>query len=99
MSLLVYEQTSPGVYNDFSIEGAHTDPITTIHHGRNGDTFELELYVGRESGNTSDFTNVKVEASSLTAEDDIGNASWQHEDEGCNGVMKKSYSRQAKGVI
>lgn len=75
MSLSIYEQTSPGVYNDFSIEGAHTDPITTIHHGRNGDTFELKLYVGRESGNTSDFTNVKVEATSLTTELDIGTGS------------------------
>lgn len=75
MSLLVYEQTSPGVYSDFSIDGEHTDPITTVHHGRNGDTFERELYVGRPTGNTSDFTNVRIKADSLTIDDDIGSGS------------------------
>jgi hypothetical protein len=75
MSLLVYEQTSPGVYVAFSISGTHTDPITTVHHGRNGDTFERKLYVGRESGNANTFTNVRVKPDSLTAEDDIGSGS------------------------
>ena len=75
MSLLVYEQTSPGVYVAHSTEGTHTNPLTTIHHGRNGDTFEKKRYVGRESGNTSTFTNVKVEAVSLTSESDIGSGS------------------------
>ena len=37
MSLLAYEQTSPGVYVAFSIEGTHTNQITTINLGRNGD--------------------------------------------------------------
>ena len=72
MSLLVYEQTSPGVYAAFSVGGVHTDPLTTVHHGRNGDTFERELFVGRESGNTSTFTNVRIVPSSLTSESDIG---------------------------
>ena len=75
MSLLVYEQTSPGVYTAFSIDGRHTEPITTVHHGRNGDTFERELFVGRESGNTSAFTNVRVVPQSLTEDADIGSGS------------------------
>jgi hypothetical protein len=74
MSLLVYEQTSPGVYAAFSVGGTHTDPITTVHHGRNGDTFEEQLYLGRESGNTSTFTNVQIEAISAGV-DDIGSGS------------------------
>jgi hypothetical protein len=72
MSLVAYEQTSPGVYAAFSVGGTHTDPLTTVHHGRNGDTFERELFVGREAGNTSTFTNVRVKPDSLTADDDIG---------------------------
>jgi len=60
MSLLVSKQTSPGVYSNFSIDGAQTSPLTTIHHGRNGHTEELKLYLGREAGNTSTFTNVCV---------------------------------------
>jgi hypothetical protein len=75
MSLLVFEQTSPGVYTPFSVDGVHTNPITTVHHGRNGDTFEVKLYVGRETGNTSTFTNVRVKPDSLTADDDIGSGS------------------------
>jgi hypothetical protein len=75
MSLLVYEQTSPGVYAAFSVGGSHTDPITTVHHGRNGDTFERQLYVGRVSGNSSDFTNVQVKPDSLNSELDIGSGS------------------------
>ncbi len=75
MSLLIYEQTSPGVYAEFSVDGAHTDPLTTVHHGRNGDTFERELYLGRPSGNSSDFTNVRIKADSLTEDSDIGSGS------------------------
>ena len=60
MSLLVSKQTNPGIYSDFSVDGAQTSPLTTIHHGRNGHTEELKLYLGREAGNTSTFTNVCV---------------------------------------
>jgi hypothetical protein len=71
MSLLVYEQTSPGVYAAFSVDGVHTDPLTTVHHGRNGDTFERQLYVGRETGNSSTFTNIRIKPDSLTSDNDI----------------------------
>jgi len=75
MSLLVYEQTSPGVYSAFSVDGVHTNPITTVHHGRNGNTFEKKLYLGRETGNTHSFTNVRIKPSSLTSDSDIGSGS------------------------
>ncbi len=60
MSLLVFKQTSPGIYSAFSMDGVYTNPITTVHHGRNGDTFEQQLYIGREIGNASSFTNVRI---------------------------------------
>ena len=75
MSLRIYEQTSPGEYSAFSIDGDHTAPLTTVHHGRNGDTFEQKLYLGRITGNASTFTNVRVKAASLTSSDDIGSGS------------------------
>jgi hypothetical protein len=68
MSLLVYEQTAPGVYSAFSTGGTHTNPVSTIHHGRNGD-------IGREIGNSSTFTNIRIEPVSLTIDDDIGSGS------------------------
>ncbi len=52
MSLFVYNLVSPGVYAAISVDNDQTNPITTVHHGRNGDTFETKLFLGREDDDT-----------------------------------------------
>ena len=71
MSLCIYEQTSPGVYAAFSVDGEFTNPITTVHNGQTGDTFELELFV--RADDTNSYTNIQVKA--LSTEEDIGSGS------------------------
>ena len=75
MGLVAYEEVSVGVYTAYSIDGLQTNPLTTVHHGRNGDTFETQLYAGRESGDSSTYTNVRVKPDSLTLDADIGSGS------------------------
>lgn len=72
MSLRVFEQTSPGVYEEFSINDAFDNPITTVHHGKNGDTFERKLYIGRTIGDEHSYADIVITPVSKTEDDDIG---------------------------
>ena len=71
MTLRIYEQTSPGVYSDFSIDGDFSNPLTTTHDGKTGSTLEMKLYVGRASGSTSSYERIQVKPVSLTSDNDI----------------------------
>ena len=73
MALGIYRLVSPGDYEKHSEDGAASNPITTKHHGRNGDTFELKRYVRADDEHT--YTNIQVAAQSLDADDDIGEGS------------------------
>ena len=71
MTLRIYEQTSPGVYEAFSVDQAQTNPISTVHNGRNGDIFEMKLYVGRVVGSTHTYERIQVKPVSRTEANDI----------------------------
>jgi hypothetical protein len=73
MALGIYTETSPSVYEQHSESGAQTNPVTTVHHGRSGDTFEKKLYVRADNSNT--YTNIQVQPQSKTEDDDIGSGS------------------------
>jgi len=73
MTLAIYEQTSPAVYAAFSSGGTFTNPVTTKHHGRDGDVEEVQLYVRSNNANT--YTNIEVVAYTTDSADDIGTGS------------------------
>jgi hypothetical protein len=73
MALGIYRLVSPGVYEKHSEDGSASNPITTKHHGRNGDIFELKRFVRADDDHT--YTNIQVAAQSLDADDDIGEGS------------------------
>lgn len=45
MALHVYEKTGPATYVQVSENDSKTNPLTTTHHGRDGNTFEQRFYV------------------------------------------------------
>jgi hypothetical protein len=70
MSLGVYKINDLGAYEQHSEDGAMTNPITTVHHGRDGDVFEKQLYIIASDEHA--YTNIQVKAVSTTSDDDIG---------------------------
>lgn len=67
---IYYLVSAPSTYARHSEDGAASDPITTKHHGRNGDTYELKRYVRADDAHT--YTNIQVKAEMVTGNDDIG---------------------------
>ena len=49
-------------YIKHSEDGTQTDPIATVHHGRDGDTFNKKLFI--KSNNTNTYTNIQIKATS-----------------------------------
>jgi hypothetical protein len=70
MPLGIYEKVAEGRYVAYSTNGDQTNPITTVHHGRNGDTFERRLFL--KADNNHVYTNISVKPISKTSDDDIG---------------------------
>ena len=70
MSLGVYKINDLGAYEQYSEDSAMTNPITTVHHGRDGDTFEKQHYIIASDEHT--YTNIQIKAVSITSDDDIG---------------------------
>jgi len=62
-NLHVYELVSPGSYEVISEDGALTNPVTSTHDGKVGETTEMKLYVGGDD-NTKTYTNIRVSAMS-----------------------------------
>jgi hypothetical protein len=73
MSLAVYEEVSPGIYEAFSINGAQTNPVTTVHDGKKGTIEEKKLYVRADDAHA--YTLIQVKPKSLTIDSDIGSGS------------------------
>lgn len=73
MALGVYRQVSVGVYEEYSTDGDQTNPIASVHHGRNGTTEEKKLYVRADDAHT--YTNIQVAPESTSSDDDIGSGS------------------------
>ena len=71
MSLFVYNLVSPGVYAAISVDNDQTNPITTVHHGRNGDIFETKLFLGREDEDTHTYSNIQLTPVTLNSDQDI----------------------------
>lgn len=71
MALNIYSETSIGVYLEHSVNGEMSSPISSVHHGRNGDTYEFELFV--RADNSNDYTLVQV--TPISSGDDIGSGS------------------------
>lgn len=70
MALGIYRLVSVGVYEKHSEDGDASNPVTTKHHGRNGDTYELKRYVRADDDHT--YTNIEVKAEMVSGDDDIG---------------------------
>jgi hypothetical protein len=59
MALHVYEKTGPGTYVQISEGDSFTNPLTTPHHGRDGNTFEQRFYVRSDNAARTD-TQIQV---------------------------------------
>ena len=69
MPLGIYQLTDADEYEKFSDDSTMSNPITTVHHGRDGDTCEQKLYIKADNGSV--YTNIQVKAIT-TGADDIG---------------------------
>lgn len=69
MVLVVFQETSPSVYEEISYDGDFSNPITTVHNGQLAETYEKKLYIGRPDGNTSIFTNITLTPDSSGTQD------------------------------
>lgn len=70
MPLGIYEKVAESRYVAYSNDGDQTNPVTTSHDGRNGDTFEIQLYLKSDDSHT--YTNISIKPISKTSDDDIG---------------------------
>ena len=70
MSLGIYTLDSQGSYSKHSDDGSMSNPITTVHHGRDGDTIEKQLWI--KSSNDNAYSNIQVKPVSISSDDDIG---------------------------
>jgi len=73
MTLDIYEETSEGVYTAISVDGAFTNPFTTVHHSRSGDTIIHELFVRADNSNS--YSAIKVKADTTDGANDVGSGS------------------------
>jgi len=69
MALHVYSKDVNDNYVLHSEDGAQTKPIITVHHGRDGTTQEIELYV--RADDEGSYSNIQITATTSGA-DDIG---------------------------
>lgn len=69
MTLVVFQETEPSVFEEISYDGDMSNPITTTHNGQLAETFEKKLYVGRPVGNVSTFTNISLQPVSSGTQD------------------------------
>jgi hypothetical protein len=69
MALGIYS-LGDGTYTEHSYDTAMTNPITTVHHGRDGTVTEKKLYV--KSDNSSTYTLINVIPITLSSSNDIG---------------------------
>lgn len=60
MALDLYEQTDIGTYTALSTDSDMTNPLVTLHNGRNGTTEEKKLYVSSDDAHT--YTNIQVKS-------------------------------------
>jgi len=79
MALHVYEKTGPATYVQISEADAETNPLTSTHHGRDGDTFEQRFYVRSDNIARTD-TNIQVLVDDGTA------GAWVDIDPGLGGA-------------
>lgn len=70
MPLGVYEKVAEGRYVEYSTNGDQTRPITTVHHGRNGNTFEMKLFL--KADDDHEYENISIKPTTKTSDDDIG---------------------------
>lgn len=70
MGLGIYSEISPSNYRAHSTSGAQTEPVVSIHDGKRGTVIEKKLFVRATDAHT--YSNIQVEAKSLTVDADIG---------------------------
>ena len=91
--LNVYNEKSPGVFEQYSVNDTFTNPITTKHHGRNGNSEEVKLFLG--SDGVFDHTNIQIEAITTDGVDDIGIG----DERGTSGWGIKLFRSSSAGYI
>lgn len=71
MPLSIFKETAPGVFEEISSDSSFTNPLTTVHNGSKQESKEIKLFVGRPSGNTNSFKNIRLTAISTSGQNDI----------------------------
>lgn len=91
MVLGVFSEVSPGVFQEHSAGDTFANPVTTVHHGRNGDSFDIKLFV--RSDGSFDHTNIQVQP--ISTSDDIGMGI----EKGTSGWGVKLFSSATPGYV
>lgn len=75
MGLGLYFRDSSGAMSLVTSDGDHTNPITTTHDGKNGDTTTIALFI-RNDDNTKWYSNIKITPLDLVDANPYGDVSY-----------------------